>query len=198
MKKIIIAIVAVVLVAAIGAGGYFLFSGKDEAGNVYAIKEDFNEHTELLEALATRPERYERVLVSDYGMSEKEAAEFYEAPENWLTYEQVITVINPTEEDITVYGIEVPNNGKGGVYVCTTVGGELSIPAGGNGPASFSVLFENGDLTTDEAKALTDAINVNIIYSKTPTEFDNGTESVEETKTATLGEVEGTVKEVNQ
>ncbi len=190
MKKIIIAIIAVVLIAAVGVGGYFIYEGtQKDIGIVRVVKEDFNEHDELLEALATRPERYERVLVSDYGMTEKEAAEFYDTYEEWLTYEQVITIQNQTEDNITVYGMNVPNNGKNGVYVCTTVGGELSIPAGGKGPSSFSVLCKNGDLTTDEAKALVDAMTFELVYSKTPDEFDDGTESVEETMVVKFDEV---------
>lgn len=186
MKKKIIAIVAVVLAVAIGVGAYFIFSGDDDGSNVTAVKEDFMENNTMLEAIILQPERYQNKIGGEYGMSEETAADFISSPEEWLMYEQLITIYNNSEENITVYGFEVEGNGKNGVYLSTSTGGELSIAPGGYGPATYSILCENGDLTEDEAKELADKITVKIIYSKTPTEYDDGTESVEETKTAAV------------
>jgi len=189
-KKIIITVVAVVVFIAIAAGAGILSSyliNKDsKTGNVVAVTEDFNEDTLLLERLARHPERYTDNLINEYKMSADKANEFYDCPEEWLVYGQSITIYNNTADNITVYGFEVENNGKNGVYLSTSTGGELAIAPGGNGPASISVLCENGDLTTDEAKALVSDFKVKVIFSKTPTEFDDGTESTEETKTAVL------------
>lgn len=187
MKKTIIAIIAIIIVAALGVGSYFLFfDDNGSEGTVTAVRDGFVDSPQVLEALATRPERYTKVLETEFQMGEKKTAEFYECPEEWLTYEQLITIYNNSEDNITVYGIEIENNGKNGVYVSTSAGGELSIAPGGNGPASFSVLCDNGDLSTDEAQALAEEMKIKVIYSKTPTEYDDGTESVEETKTVAL------------
>ena len=188
MKKSIIAIVAVVVVAAIAVGGYFIFSGKEKTDpiSLSVTKDDFTENGNLLVALVRNPDRYQAALANEYGMGEKTAADFYEAPENWLAYEQIISITNNSEENVTVYGFEVENNGKNGVYVNTKLGGDLGISPNGTGPASFSILFENGDLTIDECQALVDEMNIKVIFSKTPAEYDDGSESVEETKTAMI------------
>lgn len=189
-KKIIITVAAVIAFVAIAAGAGILASHIANNSNndetVVAITEDFNEDTLLLERLAMHPERYTENLINEYKMSEEKANSFYDCPEEWLLYSQSITIFNNTADNITVYGFEVENNGKNGVFLSTSTGGELAIAPGGNGPASISALCDNGDLTTDEAKELVSKFKIKIIYSKTPTEFEDGTESVEETKTAVL------------
>lgn len=188
MKKAIIAIVALVVVAAVAVGGYFIFSGKNEPEQaaLTVIKDEFTLNDTLLLALVKNPDRYQARLANEYAMGEATAAEFYEAPENWLAYEQIIEITNNTEEGITVYGFEVENNGENGVYVNTNLGGDLGISPGGTGPASFSVLFSNGDLTTEEAQALVDGMRISVVYTKTPVEYDDGSMSEEETKTAVI------------
>lgn len=189
MKKAIIAIVAVIVVAAIAVGGYFIFSSDDknpEEITLTVIKDDFVLNDNLLSALIKNPDRYQAALANEYAMGEAKAAEFYESPEEWLSCEQIIEITNNSTESITVYGFEVENNGKNGIYVNTDIGGELGISPGGTGPASFSILYENGDLSTDEAKALLDELDIKIVFSKTPAEYDDGSASVEETKTAAV------------
>lgn len=189
MKKAIIAIVAVIVVAAIAVGGYFIFKPDDktpEEITLTAIKDDFVLNDNLLVALVKNPDRYQAALANEYGMGEAKAAEFYQAPENWLAFEQIIEITNNSTESITIYGFEVENNGKNGIYVNTRIGGELGISPNGTGPASFSVLFEDGNLSTDEAKALLDELNIKVVYTKSPVEYDDGSESVEETKIAAI------------
>ena len=190
MKKAIIAIVAVVLVAALAVGGYFIFSKEEknpaEEITLSVIKDDFVLNDELLSILMKNPDRHQASLANDYAMGEAKAAAFFEAPEEWLAFEQIVEITNNSNESITVYGFEVKNNGKNGIYVNTDIGGELGISPNGTGPASFSVLFENGDLSTDEAKVLLDELEISVVYSKSPAEYDDGTESVEETKTALI------------
>lgn len=190
MKKAIIAIVAVVVVAALAVGGYFIFNKEDktpaEEITLTVIKDDFMLNDELLSILMKNPDRHQASLANDYSMGEAKAAEFFEAPEEWLACEQIIEITNNSTESITVYGFEVKNNGYNGIYVNTDIGGELGISPNGVGPASFSILYENGDLSTDEAKLLLDELKISVVYTKTPAEYDDGTESVEETKTALI------------
>ncbi|MBQ2903261.1 MAG: hypothetical protein IJE48_02575 [Clostridia bacterium] len=190
MKKAIIAIVAVVIVAALAIGGYFIFSDKGEPGQteveLTVIKDDFTLNDTLLTALIKNPDRYQARLANEYGMGEALAAQFYEAPEEWLAYEQIIEVTNNSEEGITIYGFEVKDNGENGVFVNTNLGADLGISPGGTGPASFSVLFSDGELSTEKAKALLDEMEIKVVYSRTPAEYDDGSESVEATKTAVI------------
>lgn len=189
MKKAIIAVVSAVLVVALAVGGYFVFFNKsDDESQVFAYREDFLEGVNLVDRIAINPDRYQKVLVNDYKIPEDTANSFFEHPEDWLAYEQIIEISNKSEENITVYGFEVKDNGKNGVYISTDLGSELGIAAGTSSPvsASFSVLCNNNDLSNDEVKALADKMEVKIIYSKTPTEYEDGSESVEESKTAPI------------
>lgn len=187
MKKIIIALIAVVLAAALAVGGYFVLSDNNkEPQQLLVYRDDFVEGINLLERFVKNPDRYKAALVNEYQMSEEVAAKFYEAPEEWLAYEQIIILKNAGDEDLTIYGFEVKNNGKNGIYISTNLGGELGIAAGALEPAtaSFSVLCSNGELSSEEVMELANKMEVSVVYSKTPTEYNDGTESVEETKTA--------------
>lgn len=187
MKKIIIALIAVVLVAALTVGGYFVLSDNNkEPQQLLVYRDDFVEGINLLERFVKNPDRYKAALVNEYQMGEDVAAKFYEAPEEWLAYEQIIILKNAGDEDLTIYGFEVKNNGKNGIYISTNLGGELGIAAGALEPAtaSFSVLCSDGELSSEEVMELANKMEVSVVYSKTPTEYNDGTESVEETKTA--------------
>ncbi|MBQ7838776.1 MAG: hypothetical protein IJ395_09160 [Clostridia bacterium] len=187
MKKILIAVIAVVLVAALGIGGYFVLSDNNkEPEELLVYRDDFVEGINLLERFTTNPDRYKKALINEYQMGEDVANKFYEAPEEWLAYEQIIVLKNVSDEDLTIYGFEVKNNGKNGIYISTNLGGELGISAGAlePAPASFSVLCSDGELSSEEVKALADKMEISVVYSKTPTEYNDGTESVEEKKTA--------------
>lgn len=191
MKKAIIAIVIFAVVAAAAAGGYFIFSGNDEPKEAVSLsitKDDFTETFSRIEAYIKNPDRYEAALASDYEMGNEKAAEFYAAPENWLAYEQILVVKNVGDTDVTVYGFEVKDNGKDGVYISTASGGEIGISPGGSATTSFSVLCSDGELSTDEVKAIVDSMEVSVVYTKTPEEYDNGEESTEETKLAVIEE----------
>ena len=189
MKKILVAVIAVVLVAALGIGGYFVLSDNNkEPEELLVYRDDFVEGINLLERFTTNPDRYKKALINEYQMGEDVANKFYEAPEEWLAYEQIIVLKNVSDEDLTIYGFEVKNNGKNGIYISTNLGGELGISAGAlePAPASFSVLCSDGELSSEEVKALADKMEISVVYSKTPTEYNDGTESVEEKKTAPI------------
>ena len=87
MKKAIIAIVAVIVVAALAVGGYFIFSSDDKAPEditLTVIKDDFVLNDNLLSALIKNPDRYKTSLANDYAMGEAMVDKFYESPEEWL------------------------------------------------------------------------------------------------------------------
>lgn len=191
MKKKIIAAVAIILaLAAIITGVYFIFfrdSGKTKPETELLIaRDDLVESVGYIEALVKNPDRYKKALSSEFQMSEEKAEEFYQAPENWLAFDQIITLKNQSDRDLTVYGYEVKDNGKDGFYICTKAGGEIGMIPGASGTASFVILCENGELSLDEAKAAIDKIEIKAVYSDTPEEFDDGTESTEETKTVEI------------
>lgn len=189
MKKIIIAIVALAVVAACATGAYFAFfnnSDDNASADLEVVKDDFIESIGFLEAIILNPERYKSNLGNEYQMSEETVANLFAAPEEWLAYEQIINIKNIGEFDYTVYGYEVKDNGKNGVYISTSAGGELGLPTGGKATTSFTVLCSDVELTIDEIKEIVDEMEISVLYTKTPAEYDDGTESVEETKTAAI------------
>ena len=95
----------------------------------------------------------------------------------------MIKITNIGENDFTVYGYEITDNGKKGVYISTSLGGELGLPVGGTSTVSFSILA-NGDMSLEEVKEIVSKMDVNVVYTKSPVEYDDGTVSVEETKLA--------------
>ncbi len=187
MKKIIIAIVAVAIVAACAVGAYFAFfnnSNDNAPTELSVVRDDFVEGIGFLEAIIKNPERYNSTLGKEYQMDEETVNKFFAAPEEWLAYEQIINIKNIGEADYTVYGYEVKDNGKNGVYISTSAGGELGLPVGGKATTSFTVLCSNPELAIEELKALVDEMEISVLYTKTPVEYDDGTESIEETKAA--------------
>lgn len=193
MKKVIIAIVIAAVAIGTGLGVYFGFFAEDKNDSeiqITTVKDELVENIRLLEAFIRNPDRYKTVLAEKYELGAEKAAEFYECPEEWLTYEQLININNTGSEDVTIYGFEVENNGKDGVYISTDIGGELSIQPGGEGPATFSVVCSNIELSIDEVQAIIDKMDISVVFSKAPTEFDDGSESVEETHVSPIKKTE--------
>lgn len=190
MKKAIIAIIVVAVVAAAATGAYFIFFNNSNAPTenveITVTMDDFFESNTRLEALIKNPDRYSRSLVEEYQMSEEAAADFFETPEEWLAYEQIIVIKNESDHDITVYGYEIKDNGKNGIYISTASTGEIGISPGGTATTVFSILCSDIEVSTDEAKARVDEMDVSVVFTKTPEEYEGGTESVEETKTAAI------------
>ncbi len=190
MKKAIIAIIVVAVVAAAATGAYFLiFRNSNPPAKdveITVTMDDFIESHSRYDAMMKNPERYKRALAEEYQMGAEGAEKFFENPEEWLAYEQIIEIKNNGDHDITVYGYEIKDNGKNGIYISTSAGGEIGIPPGGTAATVFSILCSDIEASTDEAKALVDEMDVNVVFTQTPEEYENGTESVEETKTAAI------------
>lgn len=163
MKKIILAIIIGVLVIAVGTGIYFVAADKND-GTVSVTVDDFADNPDTLESLMTRPEKFTKVLENQYHLGAKKTAEFYECPEEWLTYTEFVTVTNSTDETITVFALDVNDNGKDGVYICTSLEGDIEIEPGNTAPVYFNILCDNGDLSTDDAKALVESMDIKIAY----------------------------------
>ncbi len=163
MKKIILAIAIGILVVAVGTGIYFFTADKND-GTVSVTVDDFADNPDTLESLMTRPEKFTKVLENEYHLGGEKTAEFYEYPEEWLTYTEFLTVTNSTDETITVFALEVNDNGKDGVYICTSLEGDIEIEPGNTAPVYFNILCDNGDLSTDEAKALVGGMDIKLAY----------------------------------
>ena len=189
MKKIIIAIVVIAICAATAVGIYFAVgnsSSNEPVSELLVTTDALEERISLLESLIKNPDRYKTHLAENYGLGAEKAEDFYAAPENWLSYEQIIVIENTGDTSCTVYGFEVGDNGKKDVYINTSSGGEISIAPGSSATTSVSVLCGNIELSIDDVKAIVDDMDISVVYTNTPTEYADGSISVEETKTASL------------
>lgn len=188
MKKAIIAIVVIAIAAAAAVGIYFTVgnNNNEPSAELLVTKDSIGERISVLEALIKNPDRYKTHLAENYGLGAEKAEEFYAAPENWLTFEQIIVIDNIGDTNYTIYGFEVKDNGKNGIYINTSAGGEIGIAPGGSATTSFSILCSNIELSSDEVKALVDEMDVSVVYTNSPTEYADGSISVEETKTASV------------
>ena len=190
MKKAIIAIVVIAIAAAAAVGIYFAVGQNNNPDTptteLLVTKDMIDERISLLETLIKNPDRYKKHLVENYALGEEKAEEFYATPENWLSFEQILVVENVGDKNYTIYGYEVKDNGKNGIYINTLTGGEISIAPGSSITTSFSILCSNIELSSDEIKALVDEMDVSVLYTDTPTEYADGSLSTEETKTADI------------
>lgn len=188
MKKVIIAIVVIAVAAAAAVGIYFATGNNNNAplSELVVTKDSIEERVSTLEALAKNPDRYQKHLAESYGLGDELAAEFFAAPENWLAFEQIIVLENTGDTSVTVYGYKVKDNGKNGIYINTSAGGEIGIAPGSSATTSFTVLCSDIEMASDEAMALIDKMDVSVVYTNSPTEYADGSMSVEETKTAAI------------
>ncbi|GEM_PF-835001 len=180
-KKITTAAIAVVLVA-VGIILFFVFGKnpeKKENISIEATKSDFSLSESLIAILSSDAQRYRSTITDAYGISDKKASDFYEAPENWLAFDITMEIVNTGDTEISIVGFDVSGNGKNDMYFNKGIGGELSLAPGASYPISESILCENGDLSLEEAKALADKISINLIYSKKPVENEDGSQSIE-------------------
>ncbi len=189
MKKAIIAIVVIAIAAAAAVGIYFAIgnnNSNEATAELLVTKDSIDERITLLEALIKNPDRYKKHLAENFGLGEEKAEEFYAAPENWLSFEQILVIENIGDKNYTVYGYDVKENGKNGIYINTSAGGEIGIAPGSSATVSLSILCSDIELSSDEVKALVDEMEVSVVYTNSPTEYADGTASVEETKTAAI------------
>ena len=128
MKKAIIAIVVIAIAAAAAVGIYFAVGNNNPdtpVSELVVTKDSIHERISILEALIKNPDRNKKHLAEDYALGAEKAEEFYAAPENWLSFEQIIVIENTGDTSCTVYGFEVKDNGKNGIYINTAAGGEI-------------------------------------------------------------------------
>ena len=206
MKKFISAILSLILVLSLvlSFAGCDKNGGKDSgkdsattnasgeeaatnAGRYIDVELDyssFKEDVVLMEAYINNEELHFETLSEDFGMGEEVARQFYETPEEFYVYTYSITIFNSGNQDIAVYGLRCENNAKDGVYVNTenALGAVYNIGVGSECGAMITVICSNPDLTDPQTCEIVDSMQFEVISSNVPREYDDGSESVEETK----------------
>lgn len=190
-KKKIIIIAAVIVLAAAAVLCAWRFLGKAEKeptpGEVTVERSDFVSSTDIIDTYTRYPERFTQKVAQSFEMDSAAADSFFSEPENWLAYEIALTLTNNTKGSLTFYSLNVPDNGRDGVYICTELEDGVGVSAGSSAVVSITVLCSNGELSDEQAKLLADSMSISAVYGSTPDKLgENGEPIVGETHTAAI------------
>ena len=157
-KKILVAVLAVAVVAAIvvcglALGGVINF-GEERIAKAGELVED-----KFLSKAYSHQESYSYSLKSVYGITDAEVNDFFNDQSNaWKTYTQQVRIENKGDTTLVVLGSAVKNNGTGNVWVRVLPNtAELNIAPGGTGEFHIEILakgYSDIDSLSDALKLL--------------------------------------------
>lgn len=157
-KKILVAVLAVAVVAAIvvcglALGGVINF-GEERIAKAGELVED-----NFLSKAYSHQESYSYSLKSVYGITDTEVNDFFNDQSNaWKAYTQQVRIENKGDTTLVVLGSAVKNNGTGNVWVRVLPNtAELNIAPGGTGEFHIEILakgYSDIDSLSDALKLL--------------------------------------------
>ena len=158
-KKILVAVLAVAVVAAIvvcglALGGVINFGEERIAKAGELVEDNF-----LSTTYRSQEAVYSFTLKSVYGITDTEANDFFNDQSNaWKTYTQQVRIENKGDTTLVVLGSAVKNNGTGNVWVRVLPNtAELNIAPGGTGEFHIEILargYSDIDSLSDALKLL--------------------------------------------
>ena len=158
-KKILVAVLAVAVVAAIvvcglALGGVINFGEERIAKAGELVEDKF-----LSTTYRSHQESYSYSLKSVYGITDAEVNDFFNDQSNaWKTYTQQVRIKNNGDTTLVVLGSAVKNNGTGNVWVRVLPNtAELNIAPGGTGEFHIEILakgYSDIDSLSDALKLL--------------------------------------------
>ena len=158
-KKILVAVLAVAVVAAIvvcglALGGVINFGEERIAKAGELVEDKF-----LSTTYRSHQESYSYSLKSVYGITDAEVNDFFNDQSNaWKTYTQQVRIENKGDTTLVVLGSAVKNNGTGNVWVRVLPNtAELNIAPGGTGEFHIEILakgYSDIDSLSDALKLL--------------------------------------------
>ncbi len=181
MKKIIAVILAVAIV--IGVGTFFAVRyfkakpGKNnqtevDAEQIVASYSDITLGDTLFYSINKHPDRWGNSLVSVYGMSEEKKTDIIETPENWLAFNLFINVDNFNDRRIIVSGIDVPANGKNGMYFQSILDGQHVIEKNVTAQVVVYFFVNNNDLSLEEVEQMVKNLDIYVKYVPMPDDIE--------------------------
>ena len=158
-KKILVAVLAVAVVAAIvvcglALGGVINFGEERIAKAGELVEDNF-----LSTTYRSQEAVYSFTLKSIYGITDAEVNDFFNDQSNaWKTYTQQVRIENKGDTTLVVLGSAVKNNGTGNVWVRVLPDfAELNIAPGGIGEFHIEILakgYSDIDSLSDALKLL--------------------------------------------
>ena len=181
MKKVIAAILAAVVLLAAGVGiGYKLFSYKTEKEKTKKIYDeeisvtyaDLKIGDSLFLNIDKYPDRWGKALTKIYGMSEEQKNSILETPENWLAFTFFINVNNPNDKEILVNGLDVPDNGKNGLFFQSVLDGQPVVEKNVSVQLPVYVFLEDNEPSLEEVEQMIKKLDIYIKYIPMPEDLD--------------------------
>ncbi len=132
---------------------------------------------------------YKDAIVNGFGLGEKGAEKFFDAPQNYQFFSYNVNIENVSEHDIIVYGIEPADNGNDGVYARVTFNGEMGIPAKDPNagyvipPFVIHILNTDPELLDDQVLGKVNEMSFNVTYAEKTVNGNSDSEEVGEQKT---------------
>ena len=174
MKKLIAIVVAVAVIAAVAVTAIHFTknTNKLDETKVTATFQDFDMADHIFDDIYRNPNRYRDFLPKDCAMPKEEVEELIETPENWLLFTLFIDVANTSDETVAITHLEIPENGKDGLYINTNIEGDIfTIPPGDNVNICASVFLNNNDPSLDEVEKMVKALDISIPYTALEKDF---------------------------
>ena len=174
-KKIIITIIcaALVIVAAVATGVYFLGystgkktaeAGQQEISEPECALDDFVLYDTAVDQYATTEGFGAAYLTKCFNMSEQDANDLVEHPENWLGFQAFFSIKNTDVDELSIFGVDCTDNGKNGAFVFTGTSEVYTIPKKGSYVLCVPVLIHNNESSTDEAKDMLAKLDATVRY----------------------------------
>ena len=102
-----------------------------------------------------------------FGITGDKQNEILKHKSDWAAYTIQIDFQNNTQTPLTIYYLDVTDNGKGEVYVCGDTAGELGMAAGGKMSEKFFVLAKKDDSDIEVRQKLV-SMAMRVQYAQTP------------------------------
>lgn len=108
--------------------------------------------------------------LSDFGLPADAQNSLKKDPSKWRSFTIAVDFKNTTDSNITVYGLNLKENGKNSVYVAPNSAGIAGYAASDKSAKRiyFNVLVGNGNLEESAVIATIKSMGVSIVYSRTP------------------------------
>ena len=102
-----------------------------------------------------------------FGITGDKQKEILKHKNDWTAYTIQIDFKNNTQTPLTIYYLDVTDNGKGNVYVCGDTAGELGMASGGKMSEKFFVLAKKDDSDIEVRQKLV-GMSMRVQYAETP------------------------------
>jgi len=163
-----IALPALVLVVAVTAGALIFVAFHSDVKLEANIIDLYNNDT-IMENYQKLGNQYLDYLVENFGIKPKQAEEVLSGEGAWKFYCLKVGFKNNHKYPIDINLLKIYDNGKENVWLCSSLGGSIGIPAKYQEieQASVEVLVNSKNMNIEQVLRAVERLNVEVEYSRT-------------------------------